>query len=414
MVDFSRFVLSNGLRVLINEDHTTPLVAVNLLYEVGSRNEQPEKTGFAHLFEHLMFEGSKHIPDFDGPLQSAGGENNAFTTNDHTNFYEIVPAENLETVLWLESDRMMALKIAQKSLEIQRKVVVEEFKETCLNEPYGDYWHHLSAMSYTEHPYRWPVIGLVPDHIENASLQDVKDFFKTWYGPNNAILSISGKVNTKEALLLVEKWFGSIDARPFPNQTLPQETAPLKKVEKEIFGDVPVPAIFMAFRTPARNHPDFYAVDLLSDILANGQSSRLFRRLLKEKQIFSSIDAYLTATIDPGLIIIEGKPSEGVSVAAAMDAIRDELNQLKNAPIETRELEKIKHRYESTVVFSETSALNKAQSLGFYESMGDANLINTEVTLYLSVTPEELQNAANAIFSEENVAILTYFPAPEK
>jgi zinc protease len=410
MVEFTRHVLPNGLRVLLNEDFTTPLVAVNILYEVGSRDEHSSKTGFAHLFEHLMFEGSKNIPDFDGPLQSAGGENNAFTTNDHTNFYEIMPAENLETALWLESDRMLSLKIAQKTLAIQRKVVVEEFKETCLNEPYGDYWHYISDMAYTEHPYRWPVIGLVPEHIENAALQDVKDFFKTWYVPNNAILSISGKINTQETLELVEKWFGNIPSRVLPSRVLPQESKPLGKINKEINAAVPLPALFMAFRTPARNHPDFYAVDLLSDILANGQSSRLYRRLLKEKQIFSSIDAYLTATLDPGLLIIEGKPSEGISLEVAMKAINEELNELKNTPIETRELEKIKHRYESTVVFSETSALNKAQNLGFYESLGDANLINSEVDLYLSITSEELLQSANSIFSQENVAILTYHP----
>jgi zinc protease len=410
MVEFTRHVLPNGLRVLLNEDHTTPLVAVNILYEVGSRDEQSDKTGFAHLFEHLMFEGSKNIPDFDGPLQSAGGENNAYTNNDHTNFYEIMPAENLETALWLESDRMLALKIAQKTLTIQRKVVVEEFKETCLNEPYGDYWHHISDMAYTEHPYRWPVIGLVPEHIEEASLQDVKDFFKTWYVPNNAILSISGKINTQEALTLVEKWFGNIPSRELPSRILPQESKPLGKINKELKAAVPLPALFMAYRTPARNHPDFYAVDLLSDILANGQSSRLYRRLLKEKQIFSSIDAYLTATLDPGLLVIEGKPSEGVSIEEALKAINEELNELKSTPIETRELDKIKHRYESTVVFSETNALNKAQNLGFYESLGDANLINSEVDLYLKITSEELQNAANSIFSDENVAILTYFP----
>jgi zinc protease len=410
MVEYSRHVLTNGLRVLLNEDHTTPLVAVNILYEVGSRDEQADKTGFAHLFEHLMFEGSKNIPDFDGPLQSAGGENNAYTTNDHTNFYEIMPADNLETALWLESDRMLSLKIAQKTLSIQQKVVVEEFKETCLNEPYGDYWHHISEMSYSDHPYRWPVIGLVPEHIEQASLQDVKDFFKTWYVPNNAILSISGKINTQETLAMVEKWFGSIPARPLPPRDLPQESQPLKRIEKEIVTAVPLPAIFMAFRTPARNHPDFYAVDLLSDILANGQSSRLYRRLLKEKQIFSSIDAYLTATLDPGLLVIEGKPSEGTSIADAMKAINEELNELKTILIEKRELDKIKHRYESTVVFSETNALNKAQNLGFYESLGDASLINTEVPLYLSITSEELLKAANSIFSDENVAILTYLP----
>ncbi len=410
MVEFTRTVLPNGLRVLVHEDHTTPLAAVNITYYVGSRDEQADKTGFAHLFEHLMFAGSKNVPDFDDPLQRAGGENNAYTTNDYTTFYEIVPAENLEVALWLESDRMLALSISKKSLDVQRKVVVEEFKETCLNEPYGDCWHHLSEMMYHVHPYRWPVIGLTPEHIESATIDDVRSFYRNWYTPSNAVLSIAGNINTADALLLAEKWFADIPAGPAiehnPSPEPPQ-TAPIRK---EVRGNVPVPAVYLAFRTPARLDIDFYAVDLLSDILAQGHSSRLYRRLLKEKQAFSQIDAYITANIDPGLLVIEGRPAEGVSVDDALAAIWEELELLKKEAVEERELKKIQHRFESTIVFSETSILNKAQNLGFYEILDRAELMNEEVDTYLAVTPEDMHRVANEIFRADNSATLVYLP----
>lgn len=411
MVNFTRNTLPNGLRVLVHEDKATPLVAVNITYDVGSRDEHPDKTGFAHLFEHLMFAGSKNAPDFDDPLQRAGGENNAFTTNDYTTFYEILPAENLETALWLESDRMLALSISKKSLDVQRKVVVEEFKETCLNEPYGDSWHHLSELMFRHHPYRWPVIGLVPEHVENATLDDVRAFFKNWYTPNNAVLSIAGNVRTEDAMALAEKWFGGIPAGPAVLRDLsaePPQTAPLRK---EIKAQVPVRAIFLAFRTPARLHPDFYPVDLLTDVLAQGHSSRLYRRLLKEKQLFTQIDAYVTGNTDPGLLVVEGRPADNVTTEDALAAIWAELDLLKTELLEERELLKIQHRFESTLVFSETSAINKAQNLAFYELLDRAELMNEEVETYLAVTPADLQRTANEMFQPNNSAVLVYLPA---
>lgn len=410
MVNFTRRTLPNGLRILIHEDHSTPLVAVNISYFVGSRDEQPEKTGFAHLFEHLMFAGSKNVPDFDDPLQRAGGENNAYTTNDYTTFYEIVPAENLETALYLESDRMLALSINKKSLEVQRKVVVEEFKETCLNEPYGDSWHHLSELMYQQHPYRWPVIGLVPEHVENATIEDVRTFYKQYYTPANAVLSIAGKVNTEDAFALVEKWFANIPAAQAPDRQLIVEPPQATAARKVVQANVPVPAVYLAFRTPARMDKGFYAVDLLSDVLALGHSSRLYRRLQKERQLFSTIDAYVTANLDPGLLVIEGRPSEGVSVEDALAAIWGELELLKKHAIEERELKKIQHRFESTLVFSETSVLNKAQNLAFYELLDRAELMNEETDIYLGVTPAELHEAAKALFQENNSATLIYLP----
>jgi zinc protease len=410
MVDFTREILSNGLRVLVHEDKTTPLVAVNVLYYVGSRDEQPEKTGFAHLFEHLMFAGSRHAPDFDDPLQRAGGENNAYTTNDYTNFYDIVPAENLETTLWLESDRMLALSITKRAFEVQRKVVLEEFKETCLNEPYGDFWHHLSEMMFERHPYRWPVIGLAPEHLEGATVDDVRDFYRHWYGPNNAVLAIAGNVDTAETLRLVEKWFGSIPSRPAPPRALPVEPPQEAPRRRDLVADVPVPAVYLGFRTPARLDADFYPVDLLTDVLAQGPSSRLYRRLLKERPIFTQIDAYVTANIDPGLLVVEGRPAPGVTPDAALEAIWAELDALVREPIDARELEKIQHRFESTVVFSETSAMSKAQNLAFYEILRSAEWMNEEVQTYLAVTPDEMQRVARQVFRPNNSATLVYVP----
>ncbi len=410
MVAFTRNILPNGLRVLVHEDHTTPLVAANVAYNVGSRDEHPDKTGFAHLFEHLMFAGSKNAPDFDEPLQRAGGENNAFTTNDYTTFYEVLPTANLETALWLESDRMLSLNISQKALNVQRRVVVEEFKETCLNEPYGDSWHHLSELMFEVHPYRWPVIGLKPEHIEQATLDDVRSFYQQWYTPNNAVLSIAGAVKTDDVLQLAEKWFGAIPAGPALKRELPAEPSQVAARRKTITAQVPVPAVYLAFRMPARLHPDFYPVDLLSDVLAQGPSSRLYRRLLREQRLFSTIDAYVTGNTDPGLLVIEGRPAEGVSSDEALAAIWDQLEDLKREAVPARELQKIQRRFESSIVFSETSAVNKAQNLGFYELLHSAELMNQEVQTYLNVAPEALQRVARQTFVPENSAALVYEP----
>lgn len=401
-------MLENGLTVLIHEDNSTPMVAVNVLYNVGARDESPEKTGFAHLFEHLMFGGSANIPDFDTPIQMAGGENNAFTNNDITNFYDILPAENLEISLWLESDRMMSLNFDEKVLDVQRKVVVEEFKETCLNEPYGDVWHHIADMAYKVHPYRWPTIGKVPKHVEDATLEDVRQFFYCYYRPNNAILAIAGNIRIEETRKLVEKWFGGIPAGEVPERKLPQEP-PQKRLERRINeANVPVDAIYLAFHTPARSQPDYYVADLISDVLSNGSSSRLYRRLLKEQELFTSIDCYVTGSIDPGLLIVEGKPAEGVSLDDASAAIWKELELLKAAPIPEQELQKLKNKMESALVFSELNVLNKAINLSFFELLGDANLINEEADFYQKASTADLHRVANEILTEDNCSELYY------
>lgn len=384
------------------------MAAVNVLYNVGARDESPERTGFAHLFEHLMFGGSANIPDFDDPIQRAGGENNAFTNNDITNFYDILPAENLETALWLESDRMLSLNFDELVLDVQRKVVLEEFKETCLNQPYGDVWHHISDMAYKVHPYRWPTIGKIPRHVEEATLQDVKSFFYRYYRPNNAILAISGPVKLENIKQLVEKWFGDIPKGEVPQRMLPQEPPQVAFQQRINQANVPVDALYLAFHTPSRSERDYYVTDLLSDVLGNGQSSRLYSRLLKERELFTSIDCYLTGSIDPGLLIIEGKPAEGVTLEEAEAAIWSELEQLKEALIPERELEKLQNKIESTLAFSEMNVLNKAINLAFFELLGDANLINEEAALYRSVTAADIQRLAQMIFVKENCSELYY------
>jgi predicted Zn-dependent peptidase len=408
MIQYKRFALDNGLRVLIHEDDSTPMAAINLCYYVGARDESPDRTGFAHLFEHLMFGGTTSVPNFDDPLQMAGGENNAFTNNDITNFYDLVPAENLEVALWLESDRMANLVMSEKSLETQRKVVVEEYKETCLNEPYGDVWHHLSDLAYKVHPYRWPTIGMRPEHVSEASLEEVSTFYKKFYSPNNAVLVIAGKVKIAEVIKLVEKWFGHLPQGPLIERVLPPEP-PQKMLQRRVLNDnSPNDALYLGFHIPSRVDHDFYGVDLLSDILGNGPSSRLYRNLLKERQLFSAIDCYITGTIDPGLLVIEGQPAEGVSIEQARDAIWEELDRLKAEPLSGRELEKIKNKIESTLVFSEMGIMNKATNLAFFEILGNAELINQEAQLYHRVTADRLQQLAAHTFTAENCSEVCY------
>ncbi|MCI5084210.1 MAG: insulinase family protein [Saprospiraceae bacterium] len=408
MIQFSSFKLDNGLQVIVHEDDSTPLVALNILYKVGAKDESPEKTGFAHLFEHLMFSGSANIPNFDDPIQMAGGENNAFTNNDITNFYDILPSENLETAFWLESDRMLSLNFNEKALEIQKKVVVEEFKETCLNQPYGDVWHHLSDMAFKVHPYRWPTIGKVPQHVENATMDDVKHFYFKYYRPNNAILVVAGNVTEARVRQLAEKWFGEIPAGEDYQRTIAPEP-PQKKLEKRInSAPVPMDAIYLAFHVPERTSRDFYVVDLLSDVLSNGKSSRLYKRLFKEKELFAHIDAYVTGSVDPGLLIIEGRPAEGISLEEAKQAIWNELELLKKEGIGQQELQKWKNKVESTLAFSELSILNKAINLAYFEMLGDADIINKEIGWYQAITTEDIHRLANSILTEENCSELCY------
>ncbi len=408
MIHFQRTQLDNGLKVLVHEDDSTPMAVVNLLYQVGAKNESPDKTGFAHLFEHLMFGGSKNAPVFDEPLQWAGGESNAFTNNDITNYYEILPASNIETAFWLESDRMMNLIFSEQSLDVQRKVVVEEFKENYLNQPYGDAWHRLSKLCYEVHPYRWPTIGLSPKHVEQSSLEDVKNFFYNYYRPNNAVLTVTGNVKADDIFKLAQEWFGEIPAGEIPKPTILPEPIQQQKHLEQVEADVPLDALFMAFHMPDRLARDYYVCDLLTDILSHGRSSRLYRRLMKEQRLFSDIDAYITGSVDPGLLVVEGKPADGVSLEDCEAAIWRELNQLKTALVEERELNKIKNKMESHLVFSEVSILNKAMNLSFFEMLGDANLINKEVDIYQSIEPEDLLRVANDIFTESNCSEVIY------
>lgn len=410
MIQYQRYMLKNGLRVLIHEDFSTPMAVLNVLYNVGARDERPERTGFAHLFEHLMFGGSANIPDFDEHIQLAGGENNAFTNNDITNFYNVLPAQNIEVACWLESDRMLELAIDQKKLDTQIKVVLEEYKETCLNQPYGDVWHHISDMAYKTHPYRWPTIGKVPEHVAQATMTDVQDFYAKFYHPGNAILVISGAIKTDQALRMVEKWFGDIPSGQSPLRRLPKEP-PQRKLERRINNSkVPVDALYLAFHMPSRTDRDFYAVDLLSDILCNGPSSRLYRKLLRDQSLFSQIDAYVTGSIDPGLLIIEGRPAAGVKLERAAQAIWSEIDLIKSAPVAEKELQKWKNQIESTLLFSETNVLNKAINLAFFEVLGDAELINREKALYQSVTPDDIYRVANEILIDSNCSELLYQP----
>ncbi len=413
MVPFSKFTLNNGLRVIVHEDHATPMAVVNVLYGVGARDEDPQQTGFAHLFEHLMFSGSVNIPSYDGPLQQVGGENNAFTSNDITNYYLSLPAINLETALWLESDRMLGLAFDEKGLEVQRNVVCEEFKQRYLNQPYGDVWLRLRPMAYQAHPYRWATIGKELSHIENARMDDVRDFFAKHYNPSNAILVIAGDIDTHAVRQLVEKWFGLIPGEQPLVRSLPQEPAQTEARREVVEAAVPVNAIYIAFHGPARLDADYHATDLLTDLLGSGQSARLFRSLVKEEELFSQVNAYSTDSIDTSLVVIEGKPLPQVSVADAEAAIWRVLAAIKDQLVTPEELEKTKNRIESNFEFSQMSILNKAMNLAYYELLGDAEDYNRDIAKYADVTADDVQRVAQSIFRAENSNTLVYLAQPE-
>ena len=411
MIDYNKFTLKNGLKVIVHKDETTPIIAFNLIYNVGARDENPEKTGFAHLFEHLMFEGSKNIPNYDSPLQTVSGTNNAFTNNDFTNYYITLPKENIETAFWLESDRMLELAFSEKKLEIQKNVVIEEYKERYLNQPYGNETLLLRNLAYKVHPYRWSTIGKTTKHIEDVSLQDVKDFFYKHYAPNNAIISIAGNVEVEDIKKLAEKWFAPIEPRNVPEKNIPKEPKQTEERRLTVKEDVPFDAVYLAFPYFDRLHPKYHVTDLLSDILANGDSSRFYQKLVKENNIFTEIDAYITGSIDKGILIIEGKPAEGVSMEIAEKEIWKELEIVKNELVKDNELQKVKNNIESSMEFSKTSILDKAITLGYYELLGDVELINKEQEKYNNVTLEIIRETANDIFQKNNCSTLYYLSA---
>ncbi|MES2892920.1 MAG: pitrilysin family protein [Bacteroidota bacterium] len=409
MIQFDKFALDNGLRVVVHEDKSTPMVVVNVIFDVGARDENPQKTGFAHLFEHLMFGGSVNIPEYDEPLQMAGGENNAFTTNDLTNYYCQLPAENIETAFWLESDRMLSLAFDEKSLEVQRKVVCEEFKEHYINKPYGDAWHKLRGLAYTTHPYRWMTIGKELKHVEDATLQDVKDFFNKHYTPSNAILVVAGNVTLDKVKELADKWFGSIPAGDKYNRDLPLEPQQTAPRSLEVRANVPLDALYKCWHIYPRLDRRYYITDLITEILSGGGSSRLFQALVKEKKLFSNIDCSHYGSTDAGLLSIEGKLVKGVNMQDAEQALMEEIIKLQEEGISEKELEKVKNKTESMMAFEDMSVMNRATSLAMYELLGDANLINTELESYHSVTRDEILQESRVIFNENNSNTLYYF-----
>ncbi len=408
MIEIFKHKLSNGLRVLVHPDKTTPMAAVNIIYDVGARDENPNQTGFAHLFEHLMFGGSKNIPSYDEPVQQVGGENNAWTSNDFTNYYLTLPAGNIETAFWLESDRMLELNFNEKSLDIQRKVVIEEFKQRYLNQPYGDISLLVRPMAFKVHPYKWSTIGKEISHIADAKLSDVKNFFFRHYAPNNAVLSVSGHVNTDEVFRFAEKWFGQIPARDVPVRNLPVEPAQNEIRRLSVTRQVPAHLINISFHCGGRKDPDFFATDLLSDILSNGQSSRLIQSLIKEQRIFSDVNAFISGDVDPGLFTVTGRLMPGITIEKAEEAIWQQLSIVTNGGVSAYELEKVKNKIISNLVFSEISFLNKAMNIGQYELLGDANDINKETENYNAVSLNQIKESAQAIFRKENSSTLHY------
>lgn len=408
MLQFEKFTLDNGLRVIVHTDTTSPMVAFNILYDVGARDEDERMTGFAHLFEHLMFGGSVNIPEYDTPLQMAGGENNAYTTNDITNYYIQLPAQNIETAFWLESDRLLSLAFDEKSLDVQRKVVCEEFKEHYINKPYGDAWKHLRELAYTTHPYKWMTIGKELSHIENARLDDVKNFFFRHYRPVNAVLCVAGNTTTEEVKSLAEKWFGNIESGVQHHRALPVEPTQTEARSETVYRNVPLDALYKAWHIPARRSPGYYAVDLITEIMGNGYASRLYQTLVKELQLFSNINCHHTGSIDPGLVVIEGKIKEGKTIEEANAAVETAIEKLLAEGVTEEELQKAKNKVEVMIEFEDMSLLSRANNLAFYELLGDASLINTELDNYRNISSEFLLQTARQVFRKENSNTLFY------
>ena len=408
MIKYKQTTLSNGLTVIANRDTASRMAAVNLLYKVGARNENPERTGLAHLFEHLMFRGTHLVPDFDTPVQMACGENNAFTNNDYTDFYITLPCDNLETALWLESDRMTGLNLSPEACEIEKRVVIEEFRQRYLNQPYGDLNMLLRDMVYTSHPYRWATIGLTPDHIAEASLEEIHDFYHRHYHPSNAILSVSGDIEEERVFSLAEKWFGGIKDNPYPIAPLPKEPVQTEARRLEVERDVPATTIVIAFHMGDRLSKDFYLGDITSDLLAGGDSARLYEHLIKGKSLFASVNAYISGDVDEGMFVFTGQLLPTTSEQEAEAAFWDEIALLQGAEISDYELEKVKNKFEANTLFGELNVMNKAMNLGYYSMIGDLPLINREIDIYRSLTKAEIADFSKRVFTQENSSTLIY------
>ena len=411
MIKFKKFTLSNGLQVIVHEEPTSHIAVVNLMYNVGSRDESPSKTGFAHLFEHLMFGGSCNIPSYDSPLQQVGGDNNAYTTTDITNYYCSLPAANLETAFWLESDRMLGLKFDVKSLEIQRKVVIEEFKERYLNQPYGDVWHHLTDMAYTTHPYKWPTIGKTSNHIVEATMDDVKSFFYKFYRPNNAVLVVAGKVTKTEVEKLSQKWFEPIPTGPHYNRSFPEEPEQLTTRRKIVEGDVPMNMIYKAYHMPGKGMAGYYATEVLCNLLSEGKSAILHANLVEDQALYTRIDAYTTESFNPGLLIISGSLSKDIGFKAAEVELLEALQKIETITDTT--LEKVKNQMEAQLIFSQVDLVSRAQDLAESTLLGDPNLVNSTIQAIHNVSLAEVKTIAPTILCEENCSTLIYKSVPK-
>lgn len=412
MIAYERKTLANGLTVAVNRDRASKLAAVNLLYKVGARNENPARTGFAHLFEHLMFRGTRDVPNFDLPVQMASGDNNAFTNNDYTDFYITLPKDNIETALWLESDRMEGLDITPGKLETEKRVVIEEFRQRYLNQPYGDQTMLLRALAYKVHPYRWAAIGLTTEHIASATQADVEAFYRSHYHPSNAILSISADLEEERMMELAEKWFGGLADVPYTAEPILQEPPQQAPRREEVERDVPATTVTVAYHMGGRRSADFYTADLVSDLLSGGDSSRLYRRLVKEQRLLSSVNAYITGDLDPGLFVFTGQLLPGIAPEQVEEAFRGEIRSLEQGEATPYEIEKVKNKFEANTLFGEINVMNKAMNLGFYEMLGDLGLINREVALYRAVDNEAIRDFCRRTFREENASTLIYKARP--
>jgi zinc protease len=408
MISYTKHVLNNGLTLLINTDYSTKIATINTLYKVGARDEHSEKTGFAHLFEHLMFEGSKHVPHFDKELQKAGGSSNAFTNNDYTNYYCTLPIEAIETALWVESDRMLHLDLSEKNLKNQISVVSEEFKQRYLNQPYGDLWFIVRKMVYKQHPYQWPTIGKDLSHIEKAQMEDVQQFFQTYYNPSNAVLSISGAISSDDAIRLVEKWYGDIPSGKSNKNTYPVELTQTEQRFERVERDVPQNILLKAYLMPERTHTNYYVYDVISELLSGGKTARLYNELVKKNALFTDISAFVTASLSQGMFVVSGRLADGVNMDTANEAVNQLLNDFSSQKVKQDELEKCINNVMFSHAVNSIGVLNKAMNLAYFEMLEDANLFNSELDKYKNVSAEQVQKVSSDLFRKDKENLLYY------
>jgi zinc protease len=408
MINYQQFFLDNGLEVLVHEDHTSKMAVLNILYKVGSRNEVQGKTGLAHFFEHLMFGSSKNVPVFDTALEKVGGSCNAFTNTDITNFYITLPAINIETAFWLESDRMLHLSLNEKTIETQRKVVIEEFKQRYLNQPYGDVFHHLRKLAFEIHPYQWPTIGKNLDDIIHYTKADVQEFYNTHYNPDNAVLVVAGDVNTDQVKFLAEKWFGDIPKGEMFKNPIPQEPVQTQKKVAWVEANVPTDALYKVYHMPGKLQTGYLESDLITDILGFGRSSILEQQLVKNGNVFAAISAYILGTVDPGLLVFSGKMEKGYTAEAAEKELDEVVNSFVESSIPDDILTKVKNQAEAMKTYESVQLLNRAMSLAYYAHLGDPDLNESLYQKKILISSDGIMESAKDMLREENASVLYY------